>query len=95
MDGAYRERALGLPIHHRFSLGRLADDGGKMAAAHQVGHAMVLTGAFDVVRVLETEGAAGLRAVHCKPLAPARPAAPPTGSRAPRPGSSAGTTAST
>lgn len=44
------------------------------APAEQVGHAMALTDAFHVARVLETEGVAGLKAIQLKPLVPVRPA---------------------
>jgi DNA ligase-1 len=44
------------------------------APAEQVGHAMALTDAFHVARVLEREGAAGLKAIQLKPLVPVRPA---------------------
>lgn len=44
------------------------------AAPEHVGHAMALTDAFHVARVLEQDGAAGLRAIQLKPLVPVRPA---------------------
>jgi DNA ligase-1 len=44
------------------------------AGEESVGHAMALTDAFHVARVLETEGPMGLRAMQLKPLVPVRPA---------------------
>ncbi|APR81194.1 ATP-dependent DNA ligase [Minicystis rosea] len=44
------------------------------ASEEAVGHAMALTDAFHVARVLESEGPAGLRAIQLKPLVPVRPA---------------------
>jgi DNA ligase-1 len=44
------------------------------APEEQVGHAMALTDAFQVARVLERDGVAGLRAIQLKPLVPVRPA---------------------
>lgn len=40
----------------------------------QVSHAMALTDAFHVARVLATEGTAGLRGIQLRPLVPVRPA---------------------
>lgn len=49
---------------------------GKMYGApeEQVAHAMALTDAFKVARVLEEEGVEGLRAIRLQPLVPVRPA---------------------
>ena len=49
---------------------------GKMYGApeEQVAHAMALTDAFHVARVLEEEGVEGLRAIRLQPLVPVRPA---------------------
>ncbi len=44
------------------------------AAEEAVSHAMALTDAFNVARVLEREGPAGLRAIQLRPLVPVRPA---------------------
>jgi DNA ligase 1 len=44
------------------------------APEEAVAHAMALTDAFKVARVLEREGAAGLRAIQLRPLVPVRPA---------------------
>ncbi len=44
------------------------------APAETVAHAMALTDAFHVARVLEKEGASALRAIQLKPLVPVRPA---------------------
>lgn len=44
------------------------------APEDQVSHAMALTDAFHVAHVLETEGAAGLKAIQLRPLVPVRPA---------------------
>jgi DNA ligase-1 len=44
------------------------------AAEEAVSHAMSLTDAFHVARVLSREGAAGLRAIQLRPLVPVRPA---------------------
>ena len=47
----------------------------RFSAPHEaVSHAMALTDAFHVARVLEKEGAAGLRAIQLRPLVPVRPA---------------------
>jgi len=40
----------------------------------QVAHAMALTDAFEVMRVLSAEGVEGLRAIQLQPLVPVRPA---------------------
>lgn len=40
----------------------------------QIGHAVALSDPFEVVRVLEREGAEGLRRIHLQPLVPVRPA---------------------
>lgn len=44
------------------------------APEEAVSHAMALTDAFHVARVLEREGPPGLRAIQLKPLTPVRPA---------------------
>ncbi len=44
------------------------------APEEAVSHAMALTDAFHVARVLEREGAPGLRAIQLRPLTPVRPA---------------------
>lgn len=44
------------------------------APEDQVSHAMALTDAFHVARVLEEEGANGLKAIQLRPLVPVRPA---------------------
>lgn len=49
--------------------------GGAFAAPEElVAHAMALTDAFHVARVLSAEGAAGLRKIQLQPLVPVRPA---------------------
>ncbi|MCA9177732.1 MAG: hypothetical protein KDB14_24870 [Planctomycetales bacterium] len=44
------------------------------APEEQVAHAMALTDAFHVARVLESDGVEGLRAIRLQPLVPVRPA---------------------
>jgi DNA ligase 1 len=44
------------------------------APVEQVSHAMALTDAFEVARVLATEGTDGLRRIQLQPLVPVRPA---------------------
>lgn len=44
------------------------------APEEQIAHAMALTDAFHVARVLASEGAAGLRGIQLQPLVPVRPA---------------------
>jgi DNA ligase-1 len=44
------------------------------APAEQVAHAMALTDAFEVMRVLSRDGVDGLRAIRLQPLVPVRPA---------------------
>jgi DNA ligase-1 len=44
------------------------------AAEEAVSHAMALTDAFHVARVLASEGAAGLQSIRLRPLVPVRPA---------------------
>jgi DNA ligase-1 len=44
------------------------------APAEQVSHAMALTDAFKVARVLAADGVEGLRAIQLQPLVPVRPA---------------------
>jgi len=44
------------------------------APPEQVAHAMALTDAFQVMKVLSADGVAGLRAIRLQPLVPVRPA---------------------
>ncbi len=44
------------------------------ASEEQVAHALALTDAFHVAKVLEQDGPAGLRAIQLRPLVPVRPA---------------------